>query len=139
MWTMGSLGDTTVPSVTYTSLTLPARVAVMSFCIFIASRTATVSPSSTLSPTLTGILRISPCIGATIVPSRIAGFAPAPFWPGAAATPPPRHPPGAPSPTRAERAQGGADADGVLVAVDLDDMLTRLPFRRSLDRVGGGR
>src|SRR5690242_468137 len=45
----------------------------MSFCIFIASRTATTSPSLTSSPVLTGILTISPCIGAVTVPSLDLG------------------------------------------------------------------
>src|ERR1700738_2177289 len=50
-------------------MTLPGLVATMSFCIFIASRTATTSPSLTSSPTFTGTLTISPCIGATTAPS----------------------------------------------------------------------
>src|SRR6202171_659065 len=45
----------------------------MSFCIFIASSTATTSPSFTSSPTLTGILTINPCIGAITVPSADLG------------------------------------------------------------------
>ena len=48
----------------------------MSFCIFIASSTATTSPSLTLSPTPTLTLRIRPCIGASTVPSVIAGLPP---------------------------------------------------------------
>src|ERR1700682_460754 len=44
-------------------------VVTMSFCIFIASSTATTSPSFTSSPALTGILTIKPCIGAITVPS----------------------------------------------------------------------
>src|ERR1700730_5275184 len=47
----------------------------MSFCIFIASSTATTSPSFTTSPTLTGILTINPCIGAITVPSPDRGVA----------------------------------------------------------------
>ena len=45
----------------------------MSFCIFIASRTATTSPSFTSSPVLTGTLTIRPCIGAITVPSPVRG------------------------------------------------------------------
>src|ERR1700682_771264 len=45
----------------------------MSFCIFIASSTATTSPSFTLSPTLTGTLTIRPCMGAITVPSPVLG------------------------------------------------------------------
>src|ERR1700682_976165 len=45
----------------------------MSFCIFIASSTATTSPSFTSSPTLTGIWTINPCIGAITVPSPDLG------------------------------------------------------------------
>jgi len=47
----------------------------MSFCIFIASSTATTSPSLTASPGLTGILTIKPCIGAITVPSPDRGDA----------------------------------------------------------------
>src|SRR5437899_1094659 len=43
----------------------------MSFCIFIASSTATTSPSLTGSPGPTGILTMSPCIGAMTVPSPL--------------------------------------------------------------------
>src|SRR5260370_32257527 len=61
----------------------------MSFCIFIASSTATTSPSLTASPALTGILTMSPCIGAITVPSLVLGGAG--FAAGAelAAVPPP--------------------------------------------------
>src|SRR2546430_15208753 len=92
------------------SRTLPATVVTMSFCIFIASSTATTSPSFTSSPVLIGILTIKPCMGATTVPSPaltaagalglaaapalVAGVAPPPA-PGARAleTPPPTPPP----------------------------------------------
>src|ERR1700724_1569814 len=47
----------------------------MSFCIFIASRTASTSPSLTASPDLTGIFTMRPCIGATTVPSPVLGGA----------------------------------------------------------------
>src|SRR6266550_4936774 len=50
--------------------TLPATVVTMSFCIFIASSTATTSPSLTESPALTGTLTINPCMGASTVPSE---------------------------------------------------------------------
>src|SRR4029077_15977179 len=63
------------PSLTYTSSTLPATVVTMSFCIFIASSTATTSPSFTSSPALTGSLTIRPCIGAITVPSPVRGGA----------------------------------------------------------------
>src|SRR5437588_5262503 len=65
------------------SRTLPATVVTMSFCIFIASRTATTSPSFTSSPVLIGILTIKPCMGATTVPSPAFGAAAA-LGPGAA-------------------------------------------------------
>src|SRR6266852_836523 len=71
----GCEGLTTSPSLTYTSCTVPATVVTMSFCIFIASRTATTSPSLTASPGLTGILTIRPCIGAITVPSPVRGGA----------------------------------------------------------------
>src|SRR5256885_5154388 len=45
----------------------------MSFCIFIASSTATTSPSLTESPVLTGTLTINPCIGDSTVPSEFLG------------------------------------------------------------------
>src|SRR6202035_1027423 len=56
---MGTRGPTTSPSLTCTALTVPARTAVTSFCIFMASRTATTWPRATVSPTATGILRIN--------------------------------------------------------------------------------
>src|SRR5213082_2409541 len=42
----------------------------MSFCIFIASSTATTSPSFTTSPALTGTLTMSPCMGTVIAPMQ---------------------------------------------------------------------
>src|SRR5260370_35732977 len=47
----------------------------MSFCIVVALRTATTSPSLTAPPGLTGILTIRPCIGAITVPSPARGGA----------------------------------------------------------------
>src|ERR1700687_5271120 len=69
----GWLGLTTSPSLTQTWLTLPATVVTISFCIFIASSTATTSPSFTLSPAFTGSLTIKPCMGAITVPSPVLG------------------------------------------------------------------
>src|SRR5207245_10055166 len=69
----GCEGLTTSPSLTYTSRTVPATVVTMSFCIFIASSTATTSPSLTASPGSTGIFTMSPCIGAITVPSPNLG------------------------------------------------------------------
>src|SRR5205807_8918198 len=45
----------------------------MSYCVFIASSTATTSPSFATSPGLTGSLTMSPCIGAVTVPSPAFG------------------------------------------------------------------
>src|SRR5207302_10461489 len=56
----GWFGLTTSPSLTSTAAPLPATVVTMSFCIFIASTTATTSPSWTMSPGLTGTLTMSP-------------------------------------------------------------------------------
>src|ERR1043165_5713547 len=58
----------------------------MSFCIFIASRTATTSPSFTSSPDFTGSLTMSPCMGAITVPSVIFGDAGAALPPAAGTT-----------------------------------------------------
>src|ERR1051325_1375461 len=58
----------------------------MSFCIFIASSTATASPSFTSSPDFTGSLTMSPCMGAITVPSVIFGDAGAALPPAAGAT-----------------------------------------------------
>src|SRR2546422_1772886 len=69
----GCEGLTTSPSLTYTARTVPATVVTMSFCIFIASSTATTSPSLTGSPGPTGILTMRPCIGAMTVPSPVLG------------------------------------------------------------------
>src|SRR6266704_1506655 len=55
--------------------TLPTTVVTMSFCIFIASSTATTSPSLTSSPGLTGTLTMRPCMGASTVPSPTLGAA----------------------------------------------------------------
>src|SRR2546421_338112 len=58
----------------------------MSFCIFIASSTATTSPSFTTSPGLTGSFTMSPCIGAVTVPSPVFDRGGAAF-PGARGAP----------------------------------------------------
>ena len=55
------------PSVTASSLTLPARWAVISFSIFIASTTQMRVPSSTSSPFFTGTFSTVPWIGETSV------------------------------------------------------------------------
>src|SRR5215467_11424380 len=60
----------------------------MSFCIFIASSTATTSPSFTSSPALIGIFTINPCIGAITVPSPDLGVAFAGEAAAGAASPP---------------------------------------------------
>src|SRR6266851_661233 len=50
-------------------------VVTRSFCIFIASSTATTSPSLTSSPGLTGTLTMRPCMGASTVPAPTLGAA----------------------------------------------------------------
>src|SRR5450759_270066 len=74
----GWLGVTFSPSFSLPSLPRPATVVTMSFCIFIASSTATTSPSLTSSPVLTGIFTINPCMGAITVPSTALGGGAAP-------------------------------------------------------------
>src|SRR5690606_40001995 len=68
MTTTTSPEPTDWPASTLTSLTVPVLSAVMLFSIFIASRTHTVWPSSTLSPSLTSTFTIVPCIGTATWP-----------------------------------------------------------------------
>ena len=56
------------PASHLTSVTLPAFSAVIWFSIFMASRTTTVIPTCTSSPTATSTCTIVPCIGATTSP-----------------------------------------------------------------------
>src|SRR5439155_10512210 len=56
--------DRTSPTAAVRPVTTPALCALSGCSIFIASRTTTRSPSATVSPSLTAIFTIVPCIGA---------------------------------------------------------------------------
>ena len=58
-----SPAETEAPSTTFSSSTLPARCAVISFSIFIASITQIRSPSATSAPFSTATLKTVPCSG----------------------------------------------------------------------------
>src|SRR5581483_11620074 len=83
------------PGETFTSATVPDLSAAMLFSIFIASRTHTGCPASTVSPTDTSTLTIVPCIGTATLPlPATAADAAAADRRGRAAAAPPPAPPG---------------------------------------------
>ena len=135
MSTIGALGPTTSPSLTWTSVTIPPPVGDDLVLDFIASSTATVSPIWTRSPTLTRELEDQPL--------HRSGEGRAPVR-GPAAGPARRR--------RAPDRSGTEYSDVVRLPIDLHPELShlvgRLPRRRrrfglvsrqSAGRVGGGR
>src|SRR5260370_351147 len=116
----------------------------MSFCIFMASRTATTSPSLTSSPTCTGTFTIRPCMGAVIAPSR-AGRTPGPAGTvataaGSTVTPPPAGAARRPRGRAVEPLQVALQllGDG-RIAVAPEDVVDRLHGDQPADRADEGR